>query len=202
MKTLLILPVLFGFVLQGGVHAQTCELRCPENIVAKADSSKTGSFVSFGAAKATGICGPLKYYPASGSFFKIGSTSVIVTAASGTKCSFTVTITDNEAPAISPLVFSVQRIWPANGKMKEVRVFYTVGDNADSSSCVLSVSGDGVSAGDWEVVDKHLVRLKANRLGGDRPKVYVISVTCRDESGNRTTRSRTISVARNISRSK
>lgn len=119
MKTILVLPItilLLFFHTQG--IAQTCIVTCPENIVVKADSAKGGTYVNLPVAAFEGDCGAVTYTPASGSFFKIGSSSVIVTAASGKRCSFTVTVTDNEPPSLSPVSLSSKRIWPANGRMK------------------------------------------------------------------------------------
>src|SRR5438045_3154532 len=103
MKTFLILPLMIlslSFSLIS--KAQSCIITCPGNIVAKADSGKGGTYVNFPAATVSGNCTTLTYTPASGSFFQLGSTSVIVTAASGERCSFTVTVTDNEPPVLSP----------------------------------------------------------------------------------------------------
>src|SRR5215213_2816835 len=121
MKTFLILPMAILFISFSLVStAQNCSLTCPENIVVKADSGKGGTYVSFPVSTFSADCGVVTYTPGSGSFFKIGSSSVIVTTAKGDRCSFTVTVTDNEPPVLSPIVLSSKKLWPANGKMKEV----------------------------------------------------------------------------------
>ena len=101
MKTI---RLLFGttlfLIMKLTTVAQSC-LTCPENIVVKADSGKGGTYVNFPAAIAAADCGTVSYAPVSGSFFQLGSSSVIVTTASGQRCSFTVTVTDNEPPALS-----------------------------------------------------------------------------------------------------
>ena len=202
MKTFLVLPltlILIFFYTSG--TAQSCLFTCPENIVVKADSGKGGTYVTLPVAAYDSACGVITYTPASGSFFQIGSSSVIVNTASGIRCSFTVTVTDNEPPSLSPVSLSSKRIWPANGRMKEVGVRYMSADNANENSCVISVSSnDPADNGqDAEVLDAHLVRLRALRLPNGMARVYTITVTCTDAAGNTTKRSTGISVAKNIS---
>jgi len=201
MKTFLILPltVLFIFFHLSGT-TQNCNLTCPENIVVKADSGKSGTHVTLPVTTFDSACGAIRYTPSSGSFFKIGSSSVIVNTASGQRCSFTVTVTDNEPPILSPVSLSSKRIWPANGRMKELGVRYISADNANETSCVLSVTSndDAANGQDAEVVDAHLVRLRALRLPNGMARVYMITVTCTDAAGNTTKRTTGISVAKNI----
>jgi hypothetical protein len=205
MKAILILPLSSLFILLSFVGAaQTCTISCPENVLAKADSGAGGTHINLPSAIANTDCGAITYTPASGSFFKIGSSSVIVTSASGQRCSFTVTVTDNEPPTLSPIVLSAKRLWPANGRMRDVSVRYTSADNSNETSCVITVSSnDSASSGnDWEVVDEHNIKLKASRLRNGMARVYVISVTCTDPAGNITKRTTGISVAKNISETK
>ena len=200
MKTSLILPLAILFLfLSAPANAQTCTITCPENIIAKADSGKGGTYVNFPTATTSGTCSQLVYTPSSGSFFQIGSTSVIVTSASGQRCSFTVTVTDNEPPTLSPIVLSAKRLWPANGRMRDVSVRYITSDNSNESSCSVAVSSNDLdsTARDWEVIDNHSIRLKALRLRNGMARVYTITVTCTDAAGNSTKRTTGISVARN-----
>src|SRR5258705_7837960 len=97
-------------------NGQACTLSCPSNIVIKADSSHEGAIVSFPAATSSGDCGVITYTPASGSFFRLGSHSIIATTSGGQKCSFTVTVTDNESPMVSAIRLSSKRIWPVTNK--------------------------------------------------------------------------------------
>jgi hypothetical protein len=77
----------------------TCTLTCPANMTVGSSGGQCGANVSF-AASASGLCGPIFYSPASGSFFPVGTTTVNVSTASGATCSFTVTVTDNTPPTI------------------------------------------------------------------------------------------------------
>jgi uncharacterized repeat protein (TIGR01451 family) len=83
--------------------AATCTLDCPANVVVTSNTTQggqPGAFVSFGAASATGDCGSISNSPASGSFFTVGTHSVISTSAAGPTCSFSVTVLDTAAPTI------------------------------------------------------------------------------------------------------
>lgn len=201
MKTLLILPLMSVLVLLSIVsNSQNCTITCPENIVAKADSGKGGTYVNFPSATVSGNCSNLTYTPASGSFFQLGSSSVIVTSSSGERCSFTVTVTDNEPPVLSPVILSSKRLWPANGRMRDVAVRYITSDNSNETSCAISVmSNDSTANGsDYEVVDAHLVRLRALRLPNGMARKYTVTVTCTDAAGNIAKRSTGIMVAKNV----
>ena len=200
MKIFLILPLTVAFlVCYTKSNAQACLFTCPDNIVVKADSSKGGTYVTLPVLAFDSACGAITYTPGSGSFFKIGSSSVIVTTAKGDRCSFTVTVTDNEPPVLSPIVLSSKKLWPANGKMKEVAIRYSTTDNANETSCAVTVTSNDSTTQNWEVVNNHLVRLKQIRLSNGMARVYMITVTCTDAAGNTTKRTTGISVAKNIS---
>ncbi|HUS10886.1 MAG TPA: HYR domain-containing protein [Pyrinomonadaceae bacterium] len=80
-----------------------CTLDCPNNIVTSATThgENGGATVTFEAAEGFGTCGAITSNPASGSFFSIGTTTVITTSATGGGgCSFTVTVVDTAAPTI------------------------------------------------------------------------------------------------------
>jgi hypothetical protein len=174
-------------------------LTCPANLVVKAEAGKEGTNVTFPAMTVTAECGTLTYSPASGSFFRLGSHSIIVTSSSGQKCSFTVTVADNESPTLSPISLSRQTLWPANNKMKKVNVSYTATDNGQhlrSEVSVTSNATDGVR--DWEIVDDHQIRLKASRLADGTPRVYMVTVTSTDEAGNKTSRTTSIAVSKTM----
>jgi hypothetical protein len=202
MKALNILSVLpLLFIVTLSATSQNCTLTCPSNIIIKAEANKGGSTVNYPAITNNEACGVITYTPSSGSFFRIGSTSVIASTASGQKCSFTVTVTDNESPILTPIKLSPKRIWPANGKMKEVALHYTFTDNAPETTCNVTVASNDEKngVGNYEIVNAHLVRLKASRLPNGQPRTYSITVTCTDASGNISRRTTGIMVARQSS---
>jgi hypothetical protein len=186
----------FSYVLS---TAQNCTLTCPANIVIKADTDKEGAIVNFPSMTMAAECGTVTYSTPSGSFFRLGSHSIIVTTSTGQKCSFTVTVGDNESPVLSPLTLSSKKLRPAFNRMKRVAVYYTSSDNGGNVNTVLSVNSnatDGIK--DWELIDNHLLRLKASRLADGTARVYTITVTATDEAGNKTIRSTSIAVSKTM----
>ena len=82
-----------GFVLKIG----PCTLTCPANVIAANDPGQCGAVVVY--PQPTGGCSAA-CSPVSGSFFPKGTT--IVTCTSGSlNCSFTVTVSDGEAPVLA-----------------------------------------------------------------------------------------------------
>ena len=84
---------------------ETCTLDCPENVVVTANTTQggqPGAFVTFAAATVNGNCGAATNSPASGSFFTVGTHSILSTSEIGAaSCSFTVTVLDSTPPTIS-----------------------------------------------------------------------------------------------------
>lgn len=184
---------------QSGLRAQNCVMKCPDNIVVQAVLGTEGTEVKFPELSPLTGCGVLTYSRASGSFFRLGSHSIIVMSSTGAKCSFTVTVTDNEPPKISEINLSREVLWPANNKLKKVNVFYNVSDISEevkSTMRVTSNATDGIK--DWEYIDDHQLRLKASRLPDGSARIYTITVTAVDEAGNATSRSTTIAVAQTL----
>ena len=135
----------------------------------------------------------------SGAFFPVGTTinTFVATSSSGKKdsCSFTVTVKDKKPPFITPAWANPALLWPPDHKMKNVTVNYFSWDNCGPASCSLAVSsnepvlgtGFGDKAPDWVILDKHHVKLRAERSGSGDGRVYTITVTCTDASGNTST---------------
>jgi len=57
-------------------------------------------------------------------------------------------------------------------------------------------TGDGDLSPDWEVVDAHHVRLRAERAGTGSGRIYTINAACSDASGNVAQKGATVSVPR------
>jgi hypothetical protein len=107
---------------------------------------------------------------------------------------FEVQIADT-VPKITGVSVDKPILWPPNHKLVDVTVSYDVTDNCDPSpSCRLSVAssqpindkGDGNTSPDWVIVDAHHVRLRAERTGNSK-RIYTITITCTDQSGNSST---------------
>jgi subtilisin-like proprotein convertase family protein len=181
-----------------------CTLTCPSNVVAGSDPNQAGAIVTFPAPSLSGSCGVVSTSPASGTFFPIGTTTVTgFSSATAATCSFVVQVNDVQPPTITGLTASPSILIDNNHKMVDVTVSYTSTDNSGASAtCSLSVtstepingSGDGNTDPDWEVVDAHTVRLRAERAGNGTDRVYTITVTCVDAAGNSTSASTTVTV--------
>jgi hypothetical protein len=188
---------------------QACTLTCPADLTRPNDPGACGALVSYSAPTVSGTCGVVACVPPSGSFFPVGMTTVTCTATrqdgSQTSCTFKVTVEDRESPLISNASASPSSLWPPNHKMEDVAINYTTADNCTPSGsivCTLSVTsnepveggGDGDTSPDWEVIDAHNVRLRAERSGGGNGRIYTITIRCTDAAGNVTTQTVTVTV--------
>jgi hypothetical protein len=92
-------------------------------------------------------------------------------------------------------------LWPAKHQWEAVTVNYDASDNC-TVNCVLTVTSnepvngldDGDTSPDWEVIDAHHVRLRAERSGTGTGRIYTITVTCTDPSGNSVVKTVTVKV--------
>lgn len=89
--------------IEGGATG-TCTLDCPANVVVSADTTEggqPGARVTFSAAVVNGDCGAVTNTPGSGSFFTVGTHSIISQSEIGAaSCTFTVTVLDSDPPTI------------------------------------------------------------------------------------------------------
>ncbi|MCX6272819.1 MAG: HYR domain-containing protein, partial [Bacteroidetes bacterium] len=81
-----------------------CILVCPQNITVDNDAGQCGAVVNFSISSSVG-CYQVSSVPSSGSFFPVGTTTVIYQAVDGNNntstCSFTVTVNDTEDPVVT-----------------------------------------------------------------------------------------------------
>lgn len=86
------------FTVTPSTGGTTCQLICPDNINAVANTTEggqRGAHVTYDDPVTSGDCGSVSSVPASGSFFPVGTTAVNATSESGGgSCSFTVTVED------------------------------------------------------------------------------------------------------------
>jgi len=141
--------------------------------------------------------------------YPLGSTSVTLTVTdnhgASSQCTGTVTVVDNTPPTISGASANPSTLWPPNHKMVDVTVGYNATDNCGPVTCSLTVSsnepvngtGDGDAAPDWEVVDAHHVRLRAERAGAGSGRVYTITISCIDGAGNSSSQQVSVTVPKN-----
>ena len=134
--------------------------------------------------------------PPPGFAFPKGTTTVTCTAKdvadNKVSCSFKVTVTDNEAPVITGESTSPSVLWPPDHKMVDITVNYVSTEIA--RYCILTAVsnepdnglGDGDTPHDIEIVDAHHVRLRSERSGLGSGRVYTITITCTDDTGNST----------------
>ena len=132
-----------------------------------------------------------------------------VTDASGNSVSRSqiITVNDNVPPQINDLTASKQILAPPNHKMQEITVNYSVLDNCNSSpSYTFNVSsnepvngtGDGDTDPDWEMIDDHKIRLRAERAANGDGRIYTITITANDGCNATVTSTAQVVVAHNI----
>jgi hypothetical protein len=98
-------------------------------------------------------------------------------------------------PVISDASASPSSLWPPNHKMVDVTIDYS-----DSSSCpatcTISVTSNEPTGGtpDWVVLDAHHVQLRAERFGKGQGRIYTITTTCTNSSGQSSSKAVTVVV--------
>jgi hypothetical protein len=117
----------------------------------------------------------------------------------------TVHVVDTTAPVLSAVAPTPVSLWPANHKLVPVSLFYSVTDNSGAASCSVGVvsnepvngTGDGDTAPDWLVESPTSLQVRAERAGNGTGRIYTITVTCRDASGNVATSATSVNVPHN-----
>lgn len=121
-----------------------------------------------------------------------------------------ITVRDTTRPVISNVNANPSILWPPNHKMRNVTINYTAVDNcsdAAHTTNMLSVTsnepingtGDGDTSPDWEVIDNHHIRLRAERAGNGNGRIYTITITSTDDCGNVATSTVTVLVPHDMS---
>jgi uncharacterized lipoprotein YddW (UPF0748 family) len=194
------------------VDHESPHIQAPADVTTSTDPHMCSATVAPGTATRTDNCPGVvvtatrsDLLPLNAAYSK-GLTTITWTAtdAAGLVASSTqnVTVVDTEAPVIDRLKSDKKELWPANHHMVSVNVSYVASDNCDTSATSLSISsnepedglGDGDTSPDWEVISDHEVRLRAERAGTGDGRIYTITVTATDLSGNITTATTNVSV--------
>jgi len=131
---------------------------------------------------------------ASNKVFSKGITIVTYTIAANPSatCSFLVVVRDRQNPVIAAAFAFPSMLWPPNHKMVDVEVSYQLTDNCGASSTLMITSNEpdyGIDkddiANDWQVIDAHHVRLRAERNSLGTGRVYTITISAVDQAGKK-----------------
>jgi hypothetical protein len=170
-----------------------CVLDCPTNMVVCADPEGCGAMVRFAPA-AAGCDGlTIVSTPPPGSFFPLGTTTVLCAAVDAfgqvsNLCSFHITVRDCQAPAIHSITAAPANLWPPNNKMRPVTLTVSATDNCHiARTKITSVSSSEAGSADWEITGDLTLNLRAQRLGTGTGRVYTVVIECTDDSGNAST---------------
>jgi hypothetical protein len=115
-------------------------------------------------------------------------------------CEQRITVNDKQPPVITGVSASPSALWPADRSLKTVTVNYTVTDNCGYTSSQLSVTsnqpvsgtGYGTLSPDWQILDDHRVKLRAEAYISNR--IYTIKITSKDAAGNSSVQTVTVTV--------
>ena len=139
----------------------------------------------------------------------IGANTVTLTVTDGsgnsTSGTATVMVIDKLAPSITDVSAIPNVLWPPDHQMNDVTINYTASDNCGTVSSSLSVTsnepvngkGDGDTSPDWIILNDHHVQLRAERSGKGNGRVYTITITSTDASGNTSTQTNLVNVPHN-----
>jgi uncharacterized repeat protein (TIGR01451 family) len=135
------------------------------------------------------------------------ASSDVVDDVPGNNSKTATTTVDPTPPTVSTPTADPSSLWPKNHKMRDVTINYTATDSCGGVNCQITNitsnqpvdgTGDGDTSPDWEFVDEHHVRLRAESAGGSEGRIYTITVTCTDAAGNSTTKTVEVHVGHNI----
>ena len=181
------------------VEPINCALSSSSGIAVSNRPNECGRVVHYPLPQTDGNCGTMKCTPPSGSVFPLGETTVSCITTAGSGATFIVTVQDTQAPIIGKISADPSSLSPLNGKLRDVTIDYSAQDNCSGElSCTLSVSSTEPwkkdSPPDWDAVDAHHVRLRADRGPNGKGRVYSITITCQDLQGNLSSKTITMTV--------
>lgn len=128
-------------------------------------------------------------------------------AGNSVTCAQVITVNDNIPPEIAGLSVSQTALWPPNHKMHDITLSYTATDNCVGNPLItvtvesnepVNGTGDGDTSPDWEVIDDHHIRLRAERAANGNGRIYTITVTVDDGCNPPVSQTTQVYVAHNI----
>ena len=167
-------------------------LALPADLTVEATAPE-GTPVTFTATATDTIDGtlPVACSPASGSAFALGLTLVTCSATSSrgltTTGTFTVTVVDTAGPGIISITATPNSLWPVNKRMIDIAVTVQAEDGGTAlptARIVAVLVNEAVPAGDWTITGDLTARLRADRNGQEKPRVYTLVVEVSDAAGN------------------
>jgi hypothetical protein len=170
------------------------------NTTGGVSGSDPASLVWLASASATDNCGSVaSFVNDAPTFFPLGTTLVTWTArdpsGNQSQCSSTVTVADTTAPAITAQM-SACCMWPPNHELVDVGSYQAVDvcDPNAGASVTASVTSDEPTASANgsggpkhcadAVVENQRISLRSERSGEGNGRVYSISLSAKDASGN------------------
>jgi uncharacterized lipoprotein YddW (UPF0748 family) len=182
-------------------------ITCPGNQFISLDAACTAVMPDFrdsavindGAASSSPVT--VTQSPEPGSVISGSSPSLVTITAmdkggNSAACSFTLTAQDLLAPVITAVTVDPAVLEVPNHKMRMVTVGYETADNCGPVTPSLSVTSNEPVDGepDWEIIDEHRLKLRAERLGTGTGRVYTITIRATDASGNSAAQDITVAV--------
>jgi len=117
----------------------------------------------------------------------------------------TINVNDNTPPTVAGINADPVVLWPPNHKMRDVTINYTAFDNCEvtselsvSSSDPINGGSDGDQSPDWEIVDAHHVKLRAEKANNGQARYYTINIHVTDGCNAAIDTAITVIVAHNI----
>ena len=190
------------------------QLTCPSDMITHTDEGVCGAVVK----NIDPIITPVGYHhvidyrlvgetngadtgSVSGMHFNKGVTTVTYALANepSKTCSFNVTVNDTTHPVITVTNMSSAALWPVNHKMRDIELIYEMSDNCGVADSSITITSNELNSGepDWEIVNSRFIRLRAERDGTGDGRIYTITITAKDGSGNTTAKTILITVPKN-----
>lgn len=124
-----------------------------------------------------------------------------------TYCEQLITVDDKTAPQINGFGLSQYSLWAPDHRMRDITVNYTIVDNCISSPNVtinitsnepVNGTADGDTDPDWQVIDLHHIKLRAERASNGNGRIYTVTITVNDGCNPPVSQSKQVFVAHNI----